>query len=146
MVPSLAVEVVSDDVEKDYVYAPQRYGEMGVGELIVYDPEPHRGADRIRWQVYRRRGDALVLEEEGDADRVRSEALGCWLRVVPDTAGRPLVRLATGIDGDDLLPTPEEAERAEKVSERAEKEAERAQRIALEMQIAELRRKLDERG
>jgi len=146
VVPSLAVEVVSDDVEKDYIYAPMRYAEIGVAELVVYDPEPHRGSDRIRWQVYRRRGDALLLEEQGDGDRVRSEALGCWLRVVPDEAGRPLVRIALDPTGEDLLPTTEEAERAEKEAERAEKDAERARRIALEQVVAELRRKLDQRA
>ena len=56
VVPSLAMEIVSDDVDKDYVDGPIKYAEMGVRELVVHDPEPQRGADRIRWQVYRRRG------------------------------------------------------------------------------------------
>lgn len=106
--PSLVVEVVSDDVDKDYVAGPMRYAAMGVDELVVYDPEPARGRDRVRWQVYRRRDGELRLEERGDTDRVRCEVLACWLRVVPDDAGRPLVRLGLGPDGDELFPTAEE--------------------------------------
>ena len=106
--PSLVLEVVSDDVDKDYVAGPMRYAEIGVEELVIYDPEPERGRDRVRWQVYRRRDGELVLEEEGGGDRVRSEALGCWLRVIPDDAGRPLLRIGLGAAGDELFPTAEE--------------------------------------
>jgi Uma2 family endonuclease len=120
--PSLVVEVVSDDVDKDYVAGPMRYAEIGVQELVIYDPEPERGQDRVRWQVYRRREGELRLEDHGDGDRVRCEVLGCWLRVVPDDADRPLVRVALGTDGDDLFPTADEAREA------AERELEQLKR------------------
>jgi Uma2 family endonuclease len=126
--PSLVLEVVSDDVDKDYVQGPMRYAEIGVDELVIYDPEPERGRDRVRWQVYRRRDGELLLEQQGDGDRVRCESLGCWLRVVPDDAGRPLLRIALGPEGDDLLPT--------------EAEAVEARNRALERELAELKRKL----
>jgi Uma2 family endonuclease len=172
--PNLVVEVVSVDRNKDYVMAPLRYEEMGVDELIVFDP--HRGPGRIRWQVYRRDENGLCLHTKTDGDRVRSGVLGCHLVRVEHADGTPRVRLGTGADGGILVPTPDEEakreraakereraakereraakereraakerERAEKERERAEKERERALRIALEAEVATLRQRLAER-
>jgi len=124
IVPSFALEVVSSkDWEKDYVEAPQRYKELGVAELIIFDPHPGRNVHRVRWQRHRklpRRG--FVLIEASNADRISSHVLGCFLRAVGK--GTDLrIRLATGRSGVDLFPTEEEAERAAKEEERAAKEA-----------------------
>ena len=74
----------------------------------------------------------------------RCSAAGCaWF---PTKGGHPLVRLATGPRGDELLPTAEEAERAAKEAERAAKEQERTRRIALEAEVEALRRRLSGRG
>jgi Uma2 family endonuclease len=130
VVPSFALEIVSGDVAKDYEEAPRRYAELGVPELVVFDPESTASPDRVRWQVFRRhprRG--LVLDERSDGDRICSRVLGCWLRAVG--AGPSLrLRLATGEAGEDLVPTEAEAERAGKEAERAGREAERAGREA----------------
>ncbi len=159
--PELAVEIVSDDVEKDYEVGPVRYAEAGVRELIIFDPT--EGPGRLRWQVY-------VRDAEGDLaqtiatteDRVPCQVLGCHLRCVEGVDGQPRVRLGVGPEGEELVPTAEEAEtaeRAEKVRERAAKEAERAakereradkereraRRLAAEAELAELRKRLAER-
>lgn len=133
IVPSFALEVVSSDVDKDYIDGPALYRELGVEELVIFDPdfaEEERG--RHRFQVFRRtarRGFARVVVS--DEDRVTSRVLGCWIRAV-GTDEKTRLRLATGPEGADLFPT--DAER-----ERAEKERERAARLAAEAEVAHLR-------
>jgi Uma2 family endonuclease len=138
VVPSFALEVVSDDWQKDYEEAPPRYEELGVREVVLVDPGHATHADGVLWQVYRpvkRRG--LVCVEATNADRVRSKVLGCWLRAVGE--GKDFrVRIAEGPKGEVLVPTAEERERAE----RAAKETERAARQAAEARVAELEREL----
>ena len=139
VVPSLAVEVItSDDVEKDYREAPERYAELGTGELVVFDPDFEQSDERRRWQRFRRlekRG--FVRVESTNADRIRVRTLGCFLRVVGEgDAAR--VRLGTGPTGDDLVPTEAEAERAAKEEERAAKEEERAAKEEALRQVARL--------
>jgi Uma2 family endonuclease len=130
IVPSFALEVVSTDWEKDYIEGPERYGEMGIPELIVFDPASSRHVDGVRWQVFRRvAGRRWARVETSDGDRVWSKALGCFLRAVGE--GDSLrVRVGTGPRGDELFSTAEEAERAAKEAERAAKEGERAAKEA----------------
>jgi hypothetical protein len=129
VIPSLAVEVAARDGDKDYTEAPGRYAELGVTELIIFDPH-HRLADwRSRWQVYRRSRGKLHRLTTSDEDRVKSRVLGCFLRVVGQ-GERQRLRLGTGESGDELFPTEAEAERAAKEAERAAKEAERAAKEA----------------
>jgi Uma2 family endonuclease len=112
LVPTLCVEIVSEgDTYKDYVLAPQRYGDMGIHELVIFDPESWRSTERVRWQIYRRHGDDLVLVHRHDGDAVESEVLGCWL-VCAEESGTSRVRLGTGPSGEVLFPTAEEAEEA----------------------------------
>lgn len=125
--PSFAFEVASDSFEKDYDDNPALYAELGVRELVIFDPHARISSRsrRVRWQVYRRiarRG--LVRVEVSQGDRVRSKVLGAWLRAVGEGDG-VRVRLALGADGADLYPT--------------EAEAERAARIAAESEVARLR-------
>jgi hypothetical protein len=127
VVPSLVIEVVCSDPRKDYDQAPQRHAELGVRELVVFDPFP--GKDRRVFQLYRRTRAGFRLVETTDADRVRSRELGCFLRVVGSGAATRL-RLATGASGEKLFPTAEEAERLAKETERAAKDAERAAKEA----------------
>jgi hypothetical protein len=114
IVPSFAFEIVSKDWEKDYAESPVRYAELGVSELVIFDPAPERHPDGVVWQVFRRVGDRPLRQiEASQGDRVRSKVLGCFLLVVgSDDSLR--VRLALGPRGDALFPTAEEAERAEK--------------------------------
>ncbi|WP_438015359.1 Uma2 family endonuclease [Sorangium sp. So ce315] len=129
--PSFALEVVSsEDPYKDYVDAPERYRELGVRELVIFDPDWERGRDRVRWQRYRKlKTRGFVRVETTNADRIYARVLGCWLRVL-GAGEQARLRLATGPEGEALFPTAAEAERAAKEAERAAKEAERAAKEA----------------
>jgi hypothetical protein len=114
IVPSFGLEIVSRDWEKDYVEAPERYGAAGIGELVVFDPAPARHPERVAWQHFRRvRNRPLTRVEVSRGDRIRVAALGCYLRAVGQGEALRL-RVGTGARGDELFPTGEEAERAEK--------------------------------
>jgi hypothetical protein len=118
--PSFALEVVSRNRRKDYEEAPERHAAAGTQELVVFDPWPTRRPRGlgIRWQVFRRRAGKLMRVEATDADRIDSEQLGCWLRVVgEDTKQR--VRLALGPAGDVLVQTTDEALEAEVAAKEA---------------------------
>lgn len=163
--PDLGVEIVSDDPHKDYVWAPLRYAEAGVRELIVFDP--FDGPERYRWHVYRRdeAGDLVRVARSSD-DRTWSEVLQCHLRWIPEGEDGAQLRLGEGPNGGRLVPTAveqeraakeaervdkeaeraaKEAERAAKEIERTDKEAERARRRALEIEVEALRKQLAER-
>jgi len=145
VVPSFALEVVSQDWEKDYAEVPARYAALGVVEVVIFDPGFAEHPEGVRWQVWRRVGKrGLVRVEATQADRVRSRSLGCWLRVVGE--GRDTrVRIAVGARGDELVPTAEEreaTERAAKEAERAAKEAERAAKEAALRRVAALEAEL----
>ncbi len=140
VVPSFAFEIASQDWEKDYFEVPARYDELGVRELVIFDPWSEQRADGVRWQVFRRVGQrGLIRVEASRADRVRSKVLGCWLRAVGK--GRDTrVRIAEGPRGEELVPTAEEAERAAKEAERAAKEAALARVSELEAELQRLTR------
>mgnify|MGYP000346590194 CR=1 FL=1 len=168
--PTFALEIVSQEIGKDYLEVPPKYDRLGVKELIVFDPDFALGKKRVQWQVYRRvKSRGLVKVEATNADRVVSRVLGCFLRVVG--SGDDLrLRLGTGPGGDMLFPTEEEAriqaeadrarERAERVqaeAERVQAEAERAQaeaerdteraaRERAELELQKLRAELARRG
>ena len=155
LVPSFAFEVVSRDVDKDYLTSPAKYARLGVKELIVFDPEYEESRSRVRFQVFRRSKRGLVRVESTDADRVKSHVLGCHLRVVGEGSVQR-VRLATGVNGETLFATDAEArqkaeaerqkaevewqkaETAERTV-RAELQAERHARAKLEAELAQLK-------
>jgi Uma2 family endonuclease len=145
VVPSLAIEVVSDEWEKDYRDTPGKYDQIGVRELVVFDPEWEADGERLRWQVFRRVGKrGLSRIEVTDSDRVQLKSLGCWLRVAGEGATLRL-RIAEGPAGELLVPTAEEreeAERAAKEAERAAKEAALAEKEAALAKVRELERQL----
>jgi Uma2 family endonuclease len=148
VVPSVVVEIVSRSVKKDYVEAIARYRELGVLEVIVFDPKATKGSTkRVRWQVYRRvKGRDLVLVESSNEDRVQCKQLGCWIRMVGKGASVSL-RVGLGPKGDELLPT--EAEAATKAREgeakaRAQAEAEAKARAQAEVEVARLQRENEE--
>jgi Uma2 family endonuclease len=145
-VPSFVLEVVSKYPKKDYDTIHEKYADLGVPELVVFDPKAGRPrSKRVRWQVYRRiarRG--FVKVEVSNEDRVFSKQLGLWLRVVGE-GDRMRVRPSTGPRGDELLPTPDEiaiAEREARAAAEAKAEAERAARAAAEAELTRLRREL----
>ena len=129
----------------------EAYNSTGVRELIVFDPEAptladaRKGRVRVRWQVYRRDDNGrLVSVEQSHSDRVKSEALCCWLRLV-GAGDLRLIRIGLGLGGEDLFLTGEEHERELKERERELKEqalalaaAEHRARVALEAQLQAL--------
>jgi Uma2 family endonuclease len=136
--PSFALEVVSSDVDKDYVESPEKYDRLGVRELVVFDPYHEASAERVRWQVFRRlKSRGLVRVEATNGDRISSRVLGCFLRAVGEGDDVRL-RIGAGPAGDTLFPTDEEArEQAER-----ERDAERAARERAEAELARLRAEL----
>ena len=109
IVPNFALEIVSKDWEKDYIDAPARYADVGVKELVIFDPAPERHADGIRWQVFRRgAGRRLARVEVSAGDRIKSKVLACFLRAVGE-GDDMRVRIGAGAGGDELFPTGEEA-------------------------------------
>ena len=146
IVPSFALEVVSKDVEKDYIDVPERYRELGVGELIIFDPDYAADLEmRFKFQVYRQVGKrGLVLVEATNVDRVRSKILACHIVAIGATREATRLRLGTG-KAESLFPTEAERaehERADKERERADKERERSARVAAEAEVARLRAEL----
>jgi Uma2 family endonuclease len=144
-IPTFALEVVSQDVDKDYLGSPPKYDRLGVEELVIYDPDFALSERRVQWQVFRRvKKRGLVKVEATNADRVRSRVLGCFLRVV-GTGDEVRLRLGTGPEGEALFPTDEEA-RARADAARAQADAARAlasaerdeERVAKERAEAEI--------
>jgi Uma2 family endonuclease len=134
--PSFALEVVSLDVEKDYIEAPEIHERIGTREVVIFDPDARGRKERKVWQVHARARDGkLRLRERTDADRVQSRELGCFLRVV-GKGDAQRIRLATGARGQTLFPTEAEVERAEKEREQ------KARRIA-EAENSELRKEIE---
>jgi Uma2 family endonuclease len=127
IVPSFALEIVSKRKKKDYKQVPPLYGELGVDELVIFDPRFKTRRPGFRFQVYRRddRG-GFALVEETNADRVRSSVLKCWTRAMGEGKGQRL-RLATDPAGDVLIPTAAEKAAAENAAAAAEIAALRAQ-------------------
>ena len=111
--PSLAIEVVSQDWEKDYYEAPEKYAELGVEELIIFDPGYAGRVDGVRFQRFARPEGQWQCVQHTTRDRVRSDVLGAWLRAV---TSKDCVLLRIGMDplGDELFPTGEEEERRAK--------------------------------
>jgi Uma2 family endonuclease len=146
-VPSFALEIVSRaNPRKDVTVSPIRHAALGTRELVVFDPRRPRkilrSGDRTRWTVFRRvarRG--LVQVEATNADRIYSKSLKLWLRVVGE--GIHLrVRLARGPEGDELIPTAEEDERAGRQAAEAGRQEAEAGRQAAEAEVARLRAEL----
>jgi Uma2 family endonuclease len=134
IVPSFALEIVSQDHLKDYRSATESYDPLGVRELVIFDPEFESNlAERLRFQVWRRlprRG--LVRVEATNGDRVHSRVLGAWVRAVGEDFDSLRLRLAVGPEGARLLPTAVE-----------EAEAERAARAKAEAEVARLRAEIE---
>jgi Uma2 family endonuclease len=107
--PVFALEIVSKDKRKDYVESPLRYEQIGVRELILYDPEWASRIDGRRFQVFAtERGKGFTRVDETNEDWIPSSELGCCLREI-EGPGYPLLRLATGPTGRTLFPTEAEA-------------------------------------
>jgi Uma2 family endonuclease len=103
--PELALEITSPSDRERWTWEEklERYHELGVRELVRFDPDAESG-DRIH--VWDRVEEDLV-EREVEDDRTPCATLGFWC-LVGRIAEYPALRLARDRDGRELLPTPEE--------------------------------------
>jgi Uma2 family endonuclease len=127
--PALAIEVVSDEYEKDYDPVQlERYERLGVHELLRYDPEFYLhpramkfGPRRLLTHWTRNEAGRLIERPLASKRTVKSARYGFWFVHEPHRS----LRLGVGPQGRHLWPTA--AERAQIEAERAKVEAERAQ-------------------
>ncbi|MEO1271378.1 MAG: Uma2 family endonuclease, partial [Myxococcota bacterium] len=93
--PRLAIEIVSIDWRKDYDENPPKYAQIGVEELLIFDPDAARNPalpgleheqERVALQLYQQHHGGLVCAERGQGPMF-SEVLQAWLLVVSTPAG-----------------------------------------------------------
>jgi Uma2 family endonuclease len=134
--PDVAVEIVSDSDATELAWDEKlrRYRELGIKELVRFDPIARTEMLRIWDRVH---GD-LVERELETAHIADSNVLRYTWVVVKDPALGRILRLAYDPDGKRMLPTPVEREAQLRV-----KEAERRQ--AAEKRVQELEEELRRR-
>ncbi|HEX6273121.1 MAG TPA: Uma2 family endonuclease [Polyangiaceae bacterium] len=134
--PHAACEIVSDwDRSTTRLKETlERYRRAGVLELVRLDPENRARPIRI-WDAFS--GD-LVERDLDHPEALRCDALGLYWSVQQDPTLGLTLRLSLTNGGGDILPTPEEAERAAKEAAFADREAALADREAALARIAEL--------
>lgn len=158
--PDVAVEIVSDSDEGEEAWESklERYRAAGIAEVARFDPDDAERPLRVWDHV-----DGDLVERACPDGLFECARLGLFWVVTPHPSFGQMLRLSRDRAGHDLLPTPEEAEQSEA---RARREAERSraeearlraeetrlraeaeetsERLAAE--VAELRRRLEERG
>jgi hypothetical protein len=142
--PHVGVEIVSDsdEAEHDFSEKLERYSRAGIGEVVRFDPS--RAARPLRlWDLLS--GD-LVERDLADPKALHCDALGLYWCAREDPTLGLTVRLCRDPEGNELVPTPEEAERWAKEAERSAKEAERSAKETALLRIAELEAELSRRG
>ena len=146
-VPELCIEILSEsEGPLDRIeHKLERYHELGVRELVYFDPD---GVPGERLRVWDRMSDDLV-ERVVEGDRTPCLTLDLHWVVAPMDGIEDALRLSRDPEGRALLPTQSErrvsAERAKTEAERAKTEAERAKTEA-ERRIAELEAELSKRS
>jgi hypothetical protein len=119
--PHVGVEVVSDYDRGDGPFGEklERYRQAGIAEVVRFDPEARETPLRL-WDLL----DGDLVERDLSTPEARvCDALGFYWCVVEDARLGRKLRLARDAKGTDLLPTPEESERAAKEAALAAKEA-----------------------
>lgn len=126
-VPTLAIEIVSDEFKKDYSdHLLERYEQLGVRELIRFDPEHAAHRRRKALSHFIRNDAGRLIEHLGLPDRVRSRCYNLWFVLQPNDQ----LRIATGPDGSTLWPTQDERADAEAEARAAEAKARAAEEKA----------------
>jgi Uma2 family endonuclease len=143
--PEVCVEIVSDsDRGGDWEGKVLRYRDLGVRELVRFEPQAPQGQ---QLRIWNRVSDDLVerLMDGGSAESLIlkvNEAPVYW--VVADVdAGTLGVRLALDAAGVRLLPTAREAEAQAREAEAQAREAEAQARRAAEARVRELEELLE---
>lgn len=140
--PQLAVEIVSasDAQEEPWDVKFGRYRQLGVAELVRFDP---LAAER-RLRIWDRIADELV-ERELEVPVAESNVLpGHWLEIAHPEHG-PSLRMSRDAEGTKLYPTEAEAQRAQAEIQRAEAEAQRTEAEAALRRVRELEAELARR-
>ena len=115
--PRLAIEIVSTEWRKDYDQNPPKYAQIGVEELLIFDPDAARSPslpgleeehERVALQLYQRDpSGGLVCVERGQGP-LFSDVLQVWLLVVTTPTG-PRLRLSYGPSEESLIASSPEA-------------------------------------
>jgi Uma2 family endonuclease len=123
--PEIAVEIISDDDRAPEVWSAklQRYRQLGVAELVRFDPESVSEAKLRVWN----RVDGALVEREVDGSRAPSLILDMDWVLAPADGFELALRIATGEKSRQLVPTRAEARRAEAEARRAEAKGRRAE-------------------
>lgn len=153
--PRFAVEVVSGDDRKrgrwskDYHDAPEKYGQLGTRELVVFDPDVLLGLapepGRVALQLFRREGDGSFVRVYSGNGPARSEEVDAWLVARLEEAA-PRLRLARDELGAEIVPTEGEllVEKDKVLAEKDAAIAKKDETIAKKDEaIAALREELD---
>ncbi len=132
-VPEVAVEIVSDSDASlaSWDVKLRRYQELGVRELVRFDPEEAPSLQLRIWDEV----DGELVERTEKKERHLCRGLSLYWVVVPTRSFPAALRLARDAEGRDLVLTPEEA------ADRAREAADRA-REAAEQRVAELEAQL----
>lgn len=132
--PTLALEVVSDEYQKDYAdELVARYQALGVKELFRYDPEP-RGCVRRTLSHFVREATGKLVERVCPPDRVYCSSYDLWLVQQANLS----LRVGLGPEGAALWPTQAEARAREAEARRAaEEELARARAELAELRAAQ---------
>jgi len=134
--PEVAVEIISDDDRKPSVWARKlkRYRQLGVSELVRFDPEGTTGSRLRIWD----RVDGALVERAVQGDRAASLVLNLHWVVAPADGRQLALRVAVDVGGpnEKLIPTRTEARDAEAEGRRAEREAAEARIRELEAELA----------
>ncbi|WP_434420494.1 Uma2 family endonuclease [Nannocystis pusilla] len=119
--PTLALEIVSDEYQKDYSdRLLERYQDLGVRELVRYDPVHLTRRKRELFAHFVRDERGQLVRRPNIGDRIQLVSYDLWLvRGAHDE-----LRLGLGPKGESLWPTAQE--RIAQASERAAADAERA--------------------
>jgi hypothetical protein len=160
--PEVAVEIVSDSDASEASWDAKllRYKELGVRELVRFDPDE---APSLQVRIWDQVDGELVERIEEKRERHLCRGLSLYWVVVPARGFPAALRLARDAEGRDLVLTPEEAEgrareaearareaeaRAREAADRAREAADRAReaadraREAAEQRVAELEAQL----
>jgi len=139
--PELAVEIVSESDRAGWDEKLQRYQDLGVRELVRFDPETK---DERRIRIWDRVEEDLV-ERALDGESAESFVLERFW-VVGDVEGSAGLRLAEDPAGLTLLASPLEAETRAREGETRAREAETQRARKAEQRVRELEAELKRRG
>jgi hypothetical protein len=127
-VPEVAVEIVSDSDASPASWDAKllRYQELGVGELVRFDPDETPSLQVRIWDQI----EGKLIERTDKNDRRLCRGLSLYWVVVPTRNLPAALRLARDAEGRDLVLTPEETEAHGREAEaRAREAADRAREV-----------------